>query len=148
VPPGVFDGQAEAARTLVQVKRAALENGGRLRAVKPFEIDEVDTEREEVAVEAREFFHVRDRVGLRFERLVLRYEGGDVFLRLAGKDFPHALEAEFLDRPARLAGGPTFIRSQPDDKGGQSCSDNDGWSPSKGLPHRSARRRARRPRRD
>ena len=61
---------------------------------------------------AHELLHRRNGGELRLQLLVLRDQPVDLLLRLAGEDFAHARQAEFLDRPGRLAGRPAFKRPQ------------------------------------
>ncbi len=108
----ILDGQAEVAGTLVQIKRAALENSRLVAVVQVLEVDEVDAEQMQVPNEARKFFDIRDGGSLGFERLVLHDKGVNFIPHFKRENFTDAFDAQLFDRSARLARAPAFKRTE------------------------------------
>ena len=109
---GIGHRDAEIAAASIKIERARLEDRLALTGVEVLEGNEVHEELLQVAAETDELVHGRDRVRLRFERLVLGDEAGDGFLRLARQNFAAALEAELLASGSGFASGPRFVSAE------------------------------------
>src|ERR1035438_4446220 len=100
MPPGILDGQAEVAASLVQVKRAGLKDRLVLASIEIPEVDEVVQQLKEVTVVAGELFHRGNGRELRFQALVLGNKPGEGVLGCGGQELARAIPAKLRYRAA------------------------------------------------
>jgi len=104
VPPGVFHAQHQVAPTLVEVRRACLEDRLLGAPVEAAEVHEVPQEPAEVQVVPDELLDVADGLGLRAAGLVRRDELEEPCLQVAGEERVDPGRPERRDRAASRSG--------------------------------------------
>src|ERR1039457_4536396 len=109
MPPGILDGQAEVAASLVQVKRAGLKDRLVLASIEIPEADEVIQQLKEVAVVAGEVCHRGDGSKLRLQALVLCDKLGEGILGRADQNLAHTVPPKLRHRAPGLARRPALV---------------------------------------
>ena len=102
----VIHRETEIATALVQIQRARLKNGLVLPPVKITKVHEVAAQLRQIPMIMNQAVEADNGGGITFVGLVLGDQRGQCFLRLGAENFPGALQSDFFDRPAGLAGVP------------------------------------------